>query len=188
MGDCLKRTNGAARHCISFVKVLNDGLQQVHRVCPEEQATIGKEAIHMADTLLREVVAGVERVLKNLVVKTRELRQQSLPIQVVARAEGENKEAYPGYESLYETRRGQTNEYLRIWRKMIQEVCESIRDVDTLTVYNIEFVPREVPTHPFTSPSPSMCVACMSLTSFCACSTCTRVCVTTSVRRCEWLR
>ncbi len=83
MGDCLKRTNGAARHCLSFVKVLNDGLQQVHRLCPEEQATIGKDAIHMADTLLREVVAGVERILKNLVVKTRELRSQTLPIQCV---------------------------------------------------------------------------------------------------------
>lgn len=143
MGECLKRTNGSARHCLSYVKVLNDGLQQVHRVCPEEQVSIGKEAIHLADTMLREIVAGVERILKNLVVKTRELRSQTLPIQVVARAEGEVKEAYPGYESLFEARRGQSNEYLRIWRKSILEVSDSFRETDTITVYNIEFVPRE---------------------------------------------
>ena len=36
LDNCLNSTGGQAGHCISLVKVLNNALHNVHRICPEE--------------------------------------------------------------------------------------------------------------------------------------------------------
>ena len=91
--ECLKANGGQAGHAIGFVKILNNALHNVHRICPEEQASIGKEAVTLADRFLLTIVMGADALVRSIVGKTMALRSD-----VSLRAQSENLSSLRAYD------------------------------------------------------------------------------------------
>jgi len=153
--EVVKSPYGQAAHALSLVKVLSHALHNVHRIAPEEQAQIGKEAVTSGDGFLRSIVLAVEAAVKQLADKIKVLRSQTKPSRVAQRLQAAqqsdnssssskdqpHKQPLPGSESLFQNRAGVYS--VSQFRKTISDLCSAIHQNDTIVVYNIEFVPRE---------------------------------------------
>jgi len=144
----LKNNQGQTECAMSYVKVLNHALYNVHRICPEEQVPIGKEICQLADAFLRNIAVGAQTYLNVIVTKGKQLRSQTRPNKVAARMQlGMNpqapKQPQPGVESLMVNRRHRDVINMLESRKGLSDLCNSMLHADTITIYNIEFVPRE---------------------------------------------
>lgn len=133
-----------ATHVMSFIELLNHSLHNVHRLCPDEQFSIGKDAVTTADSFIRQVVQNIEKhigVIQNETIALRSKTNHSSIIQRMGLAGGAQTLNMPGAESLLENRSSIAN--LALSRKIVSDICSSFLSMPIVTIYNIEFVPRE---------------------------------------------
>eukprot|EP01006_Ploeotia_vitrea_P037978 TRINITY_DN66191_c5_g3_i2.p1 TRINITY_DN66191_c5_g3~~TRINITY_DN66191_c5_g3_i2.p1 ORF type:complete len:1186 (+),score=697.15 TRINITY_DN66191_c5_g3_i2:131-3688(+) len=135
MNKCLNGALGQPRHCVSLVAILNQAMACVHRYCPEEQKLIGEHSVSTAEKFISAIVGVVRHGVQQVLDRTFKLQLPVLPSHALADG------PMPGAESLYERRRGVRD--LRLVKKRLSEICESIRTNETIIVYDTEFAPRE---------------------------------------------
>lgn len=142
--------DGRAANSVALVTLLHSSLHNVHRLAPDEQPMIGKEALTTADKFIRVIVNQLERNIQAMVNDTVALRARTNHTAVLQRIAHNNAMAsnpntgamaMPGDESQYEQRRQVAN--LAAYHKAISDLCGAISRNETIVVYNIEFVMRE---------------------------------------------
>lgn len=142
----LQAKSGQSECCMGFMHVLHDALHNVHRICPEEQAVIGKEAATQADKFLRQIIVSAEKMIKQVKTSTTKLRMltgyREAGREKRLQMPSNSKWNLPGVES--QVGNYKYVEGLRLNKKGISDICHQIVEHDTVTVYNIEFVPRSV--------------------------------------------
>ena len=61
---CINMVGGAEpRHCIAFMRLLNNSMANIHRFCPEEQKLIGEEAVSRVTADLKAVCTAVTTLM-----------------------------------------------------------------------------------------------------------------------------
>jgi len=140
--DCLSG-QGNPRNCLSLVECLGHALDNVHRICPEEQSIIGKASVTLADSYLKTIVIGVEQLLTSITKQISGLRLQTGYEGVLPRITKSEAQTLPlpGQES--RQLNSPETQKLRSWKRALGQICASIQEVEKITVYNIEFCPRE---------------------------------------------
>jgi NCK-associated protein 1 len=140
---CLGAKDGQQVNAAVFVKLLNEALYNVHRICPEEQATIGKDVVTLADHFLADIVQNIESNVQVIVHETEELRKETSAQAVLNRLidPAQAQQPVPGVESQFANRAALQK--LRFARKSVADFCEGLYNNPTITVYNLQFLPRQ---------------------------------------------
>jgi len=138
--ECLSG-QGNARNAICIVQCLGHALDNVHRVCPEEQTVVGKESVRLADSFLKTIVVGVEQLLASVSKQIGLLKAKVGFEGVLSRLGPETRSLpLPGDES---RQNDPETAKLRAWKRALGQICASVQEVEKITVYNVEFCPRE---------------------------------------------
>ncbi len=53
---------GQPEHCMMLVRLLDKGLDNVHRFCPEEQKWIIKKAVHAAEVFFQTIMGHCNKI------------------------------------------------------------------------------------------------------------------------------
>jgi len=141
---------GRASHSLAFVVLLGNALHNIHRLCPDEQPMVGKDAVTTGDAFIRMIVQMMEKCVQGIINESAALRAKTNFTATVARIQRQNAMSnnphaaslpWPGEESLYENRNQVAN--LTLYRRTLAAICSALTRQETIVLYNIEFVPRE---------------------------------------------
>ena len=134
------RLTGTARNCISFVRLLNNALHNIHlRLCPEEQMKIGLNVVNLAKKYLSTIVEHTRRLIEHIAAETHDFRNQSSPNAAISNMKNHTIST-PGEESSH------LNKLInkpRLWKKAVSEIVGAIAKSERITIFNTEFSPRE---------------------------------------------
>lgn len=143
--DSLSGTLGQPRHCMALVRIINSGLEHVHRFCPEEQKLLGTKAVATAELFFNAIITALSSLLSGVTLKISSLRAQIAPVEIVHRqqriSQTGKQEPKPGFESIHANR--QLVLSIRVWKRSISEICSAMKETSSIVIYNTEFVPQE---------------------------------------------
>ena len=131
---------GQPAYVMSIVRLVHSALDNVHRICPEEQISIGRRSVELTEEYLGMVSRYVESLMTGITNKQTMFRAQLSPVYVF---HVRNKEVSPpGTESLHQNRNTVHDVYA--WRKQLSELCGAVRESgETLIVYDTQFSPQD---------------------------------------------
>jgi hypothetical protein len=108
----LKSHTGQAAHCMAFIRLLNSALYNVHRLCPEEQKTIGERILKHGQAYIGSIIQIMDECIRAVVIqKLSGLNAQHAPNIVAENIKARMQAAQnkspvpsfraPGFESAY---------------------------------------------------------------------------------------
>eukprot|EP00457_Paulinella_chromatophora_P000617 gb/GEZN01000617.1/.p1 GENE.gb/GEZN01000617.1/~~gb/GEZN01000617.1/.p1 ORF type:complete len:1171 (-),score=225.38 gb/GEZN01000617.1/:498-3695(-) len=130
---------GNARNAVSLVVAMGEAMDNVHRICPEEQPVIGRAVTNLVDNMLKEISDGVEKLVKNIALVNQKLRNETESAGIINMLK--ERSALPGSES--NGNDNQEMQRMRLYKRSLAQICAAVQECGTMVVFNYEFCPRE---------------------------------------------
>lgn len=141
LGDVLSGALGSCAPAMSLVLVAAQAVDNIHRMCPEEQEVIGQESTALAESFLASIVRCTQEHMTTIVQHVTRMREQTSAFAVISRIGRDESPPLPGYESSFTA--GDQVSALRTSKQVVAELCASAQQTDTITVFSTEMCPRE---------------------------------------------